>query len=163
LTAVQDRPGQLTPRRPAGRAPVLAVAAVLVTALVGAVALVGPGGDGSVQALGAGPVTVEVRIHHSRFDPERITVRAGSDVRFVIVNDDPINHEVIVGDDEVHRRHELGSEAAHPPVPGEVSVPAGQQAETTFAFPATGEVVYACHLPGHLAYGMQGVVTVIAP
>jgi uncharacterized cupredoxin-like copper-binding protein len=41
-----------------------------------------------------------------------------------------------------------------------VSVPAGTTAETTYRFDDVGEVVFACHLPRHLAYGMKGVVTV---
>jgi len=78
----------------------------------------------------------------------------------VVVNDDPINHEFIIGDDEVHARHESGTEVFHPPVPGEVSVGPGRQGVTTYLFDEPGSVRYVCHLPGHAAYGMQGVITV---
>ena len=110
--------------------------------------------------LGPGPVTVRLDIDHSRFDPELVVVRPHTDVRFVVVNHDPIAHELIIGDDGVHAVHEHGTEPAHAPRPGEVSVPAGGRASTTYAFHAPGEVLYACHLPGHLAYGMRGFVEV---
>ncbi|MGH9186701.1 MAG: plastocyanin/azurin family copper-binding protein [Acidimicrobiales bacterium] len=112
------------------------------------------------DVLGPGDVVVELRIHHSRFEPEKVKVRLGTEVHFVLVNDDPINHELIVGDDDVHRRHENGTEPYHPPRPGEVSVGPNDTAETTFAFDELGEVEFACHLPSHYDYGMRGTVLV---
>jgi uncharacterized cupredoxin-like copper-binding protein len=104
--------------------------------------------------VGPGEVTVTLTIRHSRFSPDHVRVRPGTTVRFIVHNDDPINHELIIGDDGVHGRHEAGTEPVHPPRPGEVSVAAGTTAETTFSF--NGEsVLYACHLPGHFRYGMS--------
>lgn len=131
-----------------------AVAATGVLAGCGAEATAGEGGD-------AGTRTVEVGVRYSRFAPDRLTVPAGTTVRFVVRNDDPIDHELIVGDDAVHDRHEDGTEAEHGAVPGEVSVPAGEIRTTEYRFDEPGTVVFACHLPGHLAYGMRGVVTVV--
>ena len=79
------------------------------------------GGDEG-GALGPGLVTVELGIEHSAFSFDELTVRAGTEVRFVVDNGDPILHELIVGPPEVHERHENGTEAAHPPRPGEVTV-----------------------------------------
>jgi uncharacterized cupredoxin-like copper-binding protein len=118
-------------------------------------------GSGSSAALGPGSVTVVLTVEHSRFDPERVVVRPGTDVRFVVDNRDPINHELIVGPDEVHDIHEAGTHAQHPPVPGEVSVGPNAEAATTYSFDEPDDVVFACHLPGHFAYGMRGVVEVI--
>ena len=140
------------------------VAAVL--ALVGVVVVVQAAAASGNRAergpLGPGLVTVELRIEHSRFSPDRLEVVEGTTVRFVVRNDDPIGHEVIVGDEDVHARHERGNEPAHPTVPGEVSVGALEVAETWFAFDEQGTVEFACHLPGHLAYGMRGAVEVVA-
>jgi uncharacterized cupredoxin-like copper-binding protein len=113
---------------------------------------------GRAAGEGSGVRTEVVVIHHSRFSPATISVPAGREVRFVIRNTDPIDHEFIVGPPEVHDRHERGTEARHGAVPGEVSVPAMGEAETTYLFRAPGPMVFACHLPGHLAYGMHGVV-----
>ena len=115
------------------------------------------------EVLGPGPVTVELDVRHSRFSPRVVRVRPHTDVRFVVVNHDPIGHELIVGSAEVHERHEHGTEPVHDPRPGEVSVAADARASTTFGFHEPGTVGYACHLPGHLAYGMQGRVVVVDP
>ena len=87
-------------------------------------------------------------------------MRPHTEVRFVVVNRDPIRHELIVGDDELHARHEGGNEAEHPPRPGEVTVDPKHTASTTATFHEPGVVLYACHLPGHFAYGMKGKVIV---
>jgi uncharacterized cupredoxin-like copper-binding protein len=142
-------------------APALAVAVVVAALLVSGRAAGGDGRDGA-EPLGPGVVTVELGVHYSKFSSSRIDVVPGTTVRFVVTNDDPINHELIVGDAEVHRRHELGTEAAHPPRPGEVTVPPGEVRTTTFTFDEPGSVLFACHLPGHFAYGMQGHVVVAA-
>ena len=104
--------------------------------------------------------TVEITIKHSRFDPAVVDASSGETVRFIIHNLDPIDHEFILGDDEVQRRHESGSEPHHGAIPGEVSVPAGETRTTTFEFETLGNVPYGCHLPGHWAYGMRGAVLV---
>ena len=117
-------------------------------------------GDARAGVLGPGPVTVTIAIDHSRFSTGEIRVRPHTEVRFVLVNHDPIGHEFIVGGPEVHARHANGHEAYHPPVPGEVSVPADARASTTYVFHAPGPVEFACHLPGHYQYGMHGIVRV---
>ena len=104
--------------------------------------------------------TIELTVRHSRFEPSVIEVDRGATVRFVIRNVDPIDHELIVGDAEVHERHERGTEAHHGAKPGEVSVAAGETAETTYRFDEAGDVLFACHLPRHLDYGMKGTVKV---
>jgi hypothetical protein len=122
----------------------------VVVAACGAAVLVAGRATGS--GAGGGPDrTVVVTMHHSRF-------------RFVLRNTDPIDHEFILGDGATQRRHERGRDRHHHgEVPGERSVPAGQDAATTYTFPAgaAGQVLeFACHLPGHYAYGMRGTVRV---
>jgi uncharacterized cupredoxin-like copper-binding protein len=114
-------------------------------------------------AAGQAAQTVVVTLHHSRFQPEVVRVEPGATVRFVLRNTDPIDHEFILGDQEVQRRHEQGREREHHgEVPGEVSVAAGGEAATTYTFPRGGpaSLQFACHLPGHYAYGMRGVALV---
>lgn len=141
------------------RAAVAAVVA-LVTAVTGYAAADHAAGD-RVAPLGPGQVTVVVDIEHSRFAPSKLRFRAGTQVRFVVRNADPINHELIVGPPEVHDRHRDGTEAEHAPVPGEISVPALQRRVTTFLFDRAGTIEMACHLPGHYDHGMRGEVTVV--
>jgi len=114
------------------------------------------------RVLGPGLVTVDVGIHYSKFSFSELSVHPGTTVRFVVHNNDPIHHEFIVGDASVHARHERGTEAAHPPVPGEVSVAPLDIGETFYRFDRAGRYLFACHLPGHFAYGMKGWITVVA-
>jgi uncharacterized cupredoxin-like copper-binding protein len=142
--------------RPWQVAAAVAVAVLLAGALVAARATGSPGG-------GPGR-TVVVTMHHSRFEPAAVRVAPGERVRFLLRNTDPIDHEFILGDEGVQRRHEAGRQRQHHgDVPGEKSVAAGQEAATTFAFPngpAGRTLQFACHLPGHYAYGMHGTVRV---
>ena len=135
---------------------------LLVVALCGAATLVVVRAAGS--RAGGGERTVVVTMRHSRFEPAVVRVEPGERVRFALRNTDPIDHEFILGDDGVQRRHEQGREREHHgEVPGEHSVAAGQEAVTTYAFPASLDgraLEFACHLPGHYAYGMRGKVTV---
>jgi FtsP/CotA-like multicopper oxidase with cupredoxin domain len=113
------------------------------------------------QPLGPGLVTIELDMRYSRFSTNHFDVYEGTLVRFEVANDDPIHHEFIIGTDGVHQAHESGHDKHHPPVPGEVSVDPGQRGLTTFRFDQPVTITFACHLPGHQAYGMTGTVTVV--
>jgi uncharacterized cupredoxin-like copper-binding protein len=102
----------------------------------------------------------EMSIEHSSFGISEMRFAAGDTVRFVVTNDDPIDHELIIGDQRVQDIHERGSEAIHGAVPGEITVPAGETRSTIFTFDEAGELFFACHLPGHFAYGMHGSIVV---
>ena len=142
-----------------GAALVATAAGLGVTAAgYGVVAATGSGAG----VIGPDATTVVLDVRHSRFGPDRLVVRQGTVVHFVVRNDDPIRHELVVGPPDVHARHASGTEAAHPPVPGEVTVEPGATGETVYRFDQAGDMVFACHLPGHEEYGMRGVVRVVA-
>jgi uncharacterized cupredoxin-like copper-binding protein len=136
-------------------------AAVAAGALVASTGYAVEASGGQRDVLGPGVVQVEVRIDQSAFDIGALRVAEGTLVEFVVQNDDPIDHELVVGDAEVHHRHASGTERRHPPVPGEVSIAPGERAMTFYEFTEVGSIVYACHLPGHVAYGMQGTIDVV--
>lgn len=123
-----------------------AVAAILVVA--------------AVSGCAPGPMTVTLTIHHSAFDLTDIRVPAGVPVTLVLVNEDPIDHEWLVGDEAFHEAHRTGTHATHGEVPTEVTIPALETATTTITFEEPGTFAYICHLPAHEAYGMVGVLTV---
>lgn len=131
-----------------------AIACVMLIAGLVAVFDRASGGAEGVQ-------TVRIRVRHSRFIPAKFTVRNGATVRFVITNEDPIDHEFILGDEGVQLRHENGTEPKHGEIPGEVTVHAGMTAETTFTFSTSGLLLIGCHAPGHYAYGMRGWVRIL--
>jgi plastocyanin len=128
----------------------------LVSALLLALAAVAAGACGPADA--SSPVTVNIRIHYSKFEPATITVPAGVPVTYVIRNDDPIDHEWLVGDAAFHARHRTGTEAAHSDRPDEVSLPPLSTKTTTVTL-AAGTYTYICHFPLHEQYGMIGIVT----
>jgi uncharacterized cupredoxin-like copper-binding protein len=137
-----------------------------VLAALGGLGLVAAGGEpardpGDAGVLGPGRDSVVLGIEHSRFSDDRIVVERGTTLTIVVDNTDPIGHELIVGPPEVHARHQNGTEAVHPPVPGEVTAPAMETVSTTYTFEEPGAVTFACHLPGHVAYGMIGEVLVV--
>lgn len=107
-----------------------------------------------------GPVRVDVPIRYSHYTRPTLTVPAGIPVTIVLQNDDPIDHEWIVGDEAVHERHRTGTEPAHATRPTEVTIPAGTSRTTTVTFAKPGTYLYICHLPGHEAYGMVGRLVV---
>ena len=104
------------------------------------------------------PRTIAIRYSH--FSQDLIVVKAGVPVTFELRNEDPILHEWIVGTEEVHERHRTGTEPYHDEVPTEVSLPAYETRLTTVTFDEPGDYAFVCHLPGHEAYGMKGVVRV---
>lgn len=117
-----------------------------------------------VAALGgcavAPPTPVTITIHYSAFDATALTAPHGVPVTFVLVNEDPIDHEWMLGDAEMHETHRNGTEAVHDTRPTEVTVPALSTVETTITFEGPGVLTYVCHLPGHEGYGMVGSLTV---
>jgi uncharacterized cupredoxin-like copper-binding protein len=128
-----------------------------------AVALAVAGGTAQASPARTETVrTVNLTAHYSRWSLDHVTVRAGTVLHFVARNTDPVDHELIVGDQALQDRHEKGTEARHPPRPGEVSIAAGTTAETTLQLSQPGTYTFACHLPGHYAYGMHGTITVRA-
>ena len=104
-----------------------------------------------------------ISVRYSLFSEERIEVAAGEPVTFELRNDDPILHEWIVGPSDVHARHRTGTEPYHDEVPTEVSLPPYETRVTTVSFEQPGEYLFVCHLPGHEAYGMRGVIAVVGP
>jgi uncharacterized cupredoxin-like copper-binding protein len=112
------------------------------------------------SAPGGGEERRGISFRYSRFGPETISVPAGVPVSFTLRNDDPIAHEWIIGSDEVHARHRTGTEPYHDSLASEVTVPPFTSRVTTLTFAEPGEYAFICHLPGHEAYGMRGVLRV---
>ncbi len=113
------------------------------------------------EAGAAASTRQTIVVHYSRFTPESITVPAGLPVTVTLRNDDPIEHEWIVGTADVHERHRTGTEPLHDTIPSELTVPALSTRVTTLTFDTPGDLLYICHLPGHEAYGMVGTVHVV--
>ena len=117
-------------------------------------------------AAGCAPIprpsdSVTITFRYSHFQPAVVRAPAGAPLTVTLRNDDPIEHEWIVGGPEVHEVHRVGTEAYHEGRPNEVTVPAFATRTTTITFEGPGDYEFICHLPGHETYGMKGVLRVI--
>ncbi len=108
----------------------------------------------------ASPQRIEVRIHYSHFELGQVSVPRGVPVTFVLINEDPIDHEWLLGDAAFHEKHRLGTETHHGARSNEVSLGPLDVVETTLNFTTPGTQLFICHFPGHEAYGMVGTLTV---
>jgi uncharacterized cupredoxin-like copper-binding protein len=127
------------------------------------VKVIGLAGLVMLVAAGCGPAgadNVTIRFHYSHFEPSSVVVPAGRPVTITLRNDDPIDHEWIVGSPAVHEMHRHGTEAVHDARASEVTVPALSSRVTTVTL-ERGALAYICHLPGHEEYGMTGVMRAI--
>ncbi len=82
-------------------------------------------------------------------------------MRFVVRNEDPIAHEFIIGTAAEHLAHERGTDVTHDGAPGAASLAIEETATVEYVFERAGRLEFACHLPGHYAYGMRGTLTVV--
>lgn len=110
--------------------------------------------------------TITVRMLDSmRFVPDRITVKRGETVRFVVANDGKLMHEFVIG-----TRKELDAHAAmmvrFPDMehdePYMVHVPPGKTGQVVWTFNRAGEFDFACLIAGHYQAGMVGRIVVAA-
>ena len=100
------------------------------------------------------------------FDPPRIQVVKGEQIKFVIKNDGALDHEFMLDTVEANAKHakemEKNPEMEHDDPNGKRVQPK-KAAELIWRFTKLGTFEYACMIPGHYQAGMKGVVEVVAP
>jgi uncharacterized cupredoxin-like copper-binding protein len=98
-----------------------------------------------------------------RFNPERIEVRKGETIRFVLQNEGQLRHELVFGEPEALRRHaammQMMPDMLHSG-PNMASLAPGEHGELIWKFTRAGTVAFACLQSGHLEAGMRGAVAV---
>jgi putative spermidine/putrescine transport system substrate-binding protein len=98
-----------------------------------------------------------------RFTPDRIEVRKGETVRFVLQNEGRLRHELVLGEPEALRRHaammQTMPDMQHSG-PNMASLAPGERGQLIWKFTRTGTVTFACLQSGHLDAGMRGAVAV---
>jgi uncharacterized cupredoxin-like copper-binding protein len=126
--------------------------------------------DGHAAALGKpgdpGKVTRTIMVEMDdamRFRPDRIRVKRGETIRFIVRNTGKVKHEMVLGTIKELKEHaELMRkfpEMEHDD-PNQVSVDPGMTGELVWQFTRTGAFDFACLEPGHLEAGMVGKVRV---
>jgi len=130
--------------------------------------------------------TVTVTVTDNRFAPERIAVKKGETVRFVVKNEGKFVHEFNIGTAAMHARHQkdmammvehgvLEADKIHRDKmkmdmggghrmdhddPNSVLLEPGKSAELVWTFATDARLEFACNMPGHYESGMTGDITI---
>ena len=114
----------------------------------------------------AGKVTRTIKVDMSdsmRFTPEKLQVKAGDTIRFVVSNSGKIRHELVFGT-EVQLKAHYAAMLKNPEMEhaddNQISLAPGKSGELIWQFTQAGTVNFACLQPGHYDAGMKGSVTV---
>jgi uncharacterized cupredoxin-like copper-binding protein len=98
-----------------------------------------------------------------RYSPDRLDVKKGEQVRFVIQNKGVLKHEFTLASVEDNNKHAVLMQK-YPDMehddPNAKSVDPGKTAEILWRFSKTGTFEFACLIPGHREAGMYGTVAV---
>lgn len=110
--------------------------------------------------------TIQVQMLDTmRFVPERIDVKQGETVKFVVRNDGKVLHEMVIGNrkslDE-HMAVMMKNPGMEHDQPYSTHVAAGKSGDIIWNFNRAGEFDFACLIPGHFQAGMVGKIRVSA-
>jgi uncharacterized cupredoxin-like copper-binding protein len=97
------------------------------------------------------------------YTPDRLTVKRGEQVRFVLKNAGVVDHEFLIDTVENNAQHkhemEKNPDMQHEE-PNGARLKPGEQREILWRFSKAGTFEFACLLPGHYESGMKGVVAI---
>lgn len=103
----------------------------------------------------------------ARFSPDRIAVKTGETIRFVVDNPTAANHELFIGSAAEQTMHHAAHLGLPPAEQANVShfgygifLPAYGDGVIEYHFSTPGEVLLGCHLPGHYEGGHVATVIV---
>jgi len=100
-----------------------------------------------------------------RFTPDRIAVKVGETVRFVVSNNGKQMHEFVIGTQAENAKHAelmLKFPNMEHDEPYMAHVPPGKTGQIVWTFNRGGEFEFACLIAGHYQAGMVGTVYVPA-
>jgi len=108
--------------------------------------------------------TVEVEMSDAmRFTPNKIDVRQGETIRFIVRNAGQVKHEFVFGT-AAHLKAHAAAMSKHPDMvhadPGHYAIEPGSKADFAWQFTKNGVVEFACLIPGHFDAGMRGTIVV---
>ena len=97
------------------------------------------------------------------FMPDKLEVKRGEQVRFVLINSGQLQHEFMLASKEDNDKHaavmQKFPEMEHDDPNGKTLAPK-QKSEIVWKFSKAGTFEFACLIPGHRESGMLGNVTV---
>lgn len=113
--------------------------------------------------------TIRIEADEYSFDPAEIAVKVGETVKFVVVNNGKLMHELTIGDAAEQDAHQQSmskmsdmkhDEEVQQMPANAVHIPPGQTRELTWMFSKNGKLIIACNYPGHSVLGMTGALEV---
>lgn len=97
------------------------------------------------------------------FVPDRLEIRKGEQIRFVLRNDGALEHEFVLASTADNLAHaeamKKAPEMAHDE-PNAKRLAPGKTGEIVWRFTRAGRFEYGCLIPGHREAGMTGTVVV---
>ena len=107
--------------------------------------------------------TIEIEMSEMTYEPFRIEVKRGEQIRFVLRNAGTEDHEFLLATTSENLRHAEVMKK-HPHMehddPNGVRLGPKKSAEILWKFTKPGTFEYSCLIPNHREYGMVGHVTV---
>jgi len=113
--------------------------------------------------------TVTIRMSEYAFDAERLEFKAGETVKFIVINNGKLKHELTVGTAEEQKTHRAAmqsmsdmnhDEHSHDMPANAIHVDPGETRELVWHFTKAGSLQFACNYPGHADLGMEGSISV---
>ncbi len=97
------------------------------------------------------------------YSPDRIQVKRGEQIRFVLKNVGALEHEFILDSIENNAKHKIEMQK-NPDMehddPNGKRLASGKSTEMLWRFSKVGEFEFGCLIPGHHESGMKGTVVV---
>ena len=117
-----------------------------------------------LSACGGGSRTkLNITMTDFKYDPVENTIAAGKEITLTIKNEGAVLHEYVIMNLGQTAGETFGDEDEGN-IYWEVEVDPGQSKTVTFTAPSeAGEYEIVCGTEGHLAAGMKGTLTVVAP
>jgi uncharacterized cupredoxin-like copper-binding protein len=144
----------------------------LLVAVSATIALAAPGHDGGHAHSAVGKAgdpkkvsrTIEVVMNDQmRFLPDKVTVKPGETIRFVVKNVGEIKHEMMLGTKKELMEHAKVMQQ-HPGMEHDddnaVTLEPGKTGEIVWQFTRAGTFMFGCLMPGHVEAGMVGSISV---
>lgn len=95
------------------------------------------------------------------FSPNRVSVKKGEQIRFVIRNNGELDHEIVIATLEENLKHaeemRKNPDMEHD-LPNAKRLSSKQTAEILWRFTKSGTFDFSCLIPGHRESGMTGMI-----
>lgn len=107
--------------------------------------------------------TIDIEAGEMYFTPDRLEVKLGETIKFVIVDRGRKSHEFVLGDlafQQAHAREMAAMPGMDMAEPNEAALDPGQTRTVIWHFTKPGDFIFACAYPGHAEAGMEGEIFV---